>query len=169
MRQIGTDARAFRCNGDLSVKEPNFFLRLFGWTPIGDREIIPRYTRGAEHCHLSGGGVCEQDAFCVRDRGNELCCSASLEEPGDHGKQERLAIPRGMAPAGRLEDDAALTALPSTTATTLRPSQGRSLRGATSRRPAFRVADAIGFMQKRELGEVPSFVSEWRARQESNL
>ncbi|MDQ2963033.1 MAG: recombinase family protein [Pseudomonadota bacterium] len=32
-----------------------------------------------------------------------------------------------------------------------------------------RVADAIGFMQKRKLGEVPSFVNDWRARQESNL
>jgi site-specific DNA recombinase len=32
-----------------------------------------------------------------------------------------------------------------------------------------RLADAIGFMQKRKLGEVPSFVNDWRARQESNL
>ena len=32
-----------------------------------------------------------------------------------------------------------------------------------------RVADAIGFMQKRKLGEVPSFVNDWRARQDSNL
>ena len=32
-----------------------------------------------------------------------------------------------------------------------------------------RIADAIGFMQKRKLGEVPSFVNAWRARQESNL
>lgn len=32
-----------------------------------------------------------------------------------------------------------------------------------------RVVDAIGFMQKRRLGEVPSFVNDWRARQESNL
>ena len=32
-----------------------------------------------------------------------------------------------------------------------------------------RVADVIGFMQKRKLGEVPSFVNDWRARQESNL
>ena len=31
-----------------------------------------------------------------------------------------------------------------------------------------RVADAIGFMQKRKLGEVPSFVNDWRARQELN-
>ena len=31
-----------------------------------------------------------------------------------------------------------------------------------------RVADAIGFMQKRKLGEVPSFVNEWRARQDLN-
>jgi hypothetical protein len=27
-----------------------------------------------------------------------------------------------------------------------------------------RMRDAIGFMQKRKLGEVPSFVNEWRAR-----
>lgn len=32
-----------------------------------------------------------------------------------------------------------------------------------------RLADAIGFMQKRKLGEVPSFVNDWRARQDSNL
>jgi len=32
-----------------------------------------------------------------------------------------------------------------------------------------RLADAIGFMQKRKLSEVPSFVNDWRARQESNL
>jgi site-specific DNA recombinase len=31
-----------------------------------------------------------------------------------------------------------------------------------------RVADAIGFMQRRKLGEVPSFVNDWGARQESN-
>jgi len=31
-----------------------------------------------------------------------------------------------------------------------------------------RLADAIGFMQKRKLGEVPSFVRDWRARQDSN-
>ena len=31
-----------------------------------------------------------------------------------------------------------------------------------------RVADAIGFMQKRKLGEVPSFVNDWRARQDLN-
>ena len=31
-----------------------------------------------------------------------------------------------------------------------------------------RVVDAIGFMQKRKLGEVPSFVNEWRARRDSN-
>ena len=31
-----------------------------------------------------------------------------------------------------------------------------------------RLADAIGFMQKRKLGEVPSFVNDWRARQDSN-
>jgi hypothetical protein len=28
--------------------------------------------------------------------------------------------------------------------------------------------DAIGFMQKRKLGEVPSFVNDWRARRDSN-
>ena len=32
-----------------------------------------------------------------------------------------------------------------------------------------RLADAIGFMEKRKLGEVPTFVNDWRARQESNL
>ena len=32
-----------------------------------------------------------------------------------------------------------------------------------------RLADAIGFMQKRKLGQVPSFVNDWRARQDSNL
>jgi putative transposase len=32
-----------------------------------------------------------------------------------------------------------------------------------------RLADAIGFMRKRKLSEVPSFVNDWRARQESNL
>jgi site-specific DNA recombinase len=31
-----------------------------------------------------------------------------------------------------------------------------------------RLADAIGFMQKRKLGEVPSFVNDWRARQDLN-
>ncbi len=31
-----------------------------------------------------------------------------------------------------------------------------------------RLADAIGFMQQRKLGEVPSFVNDWRARQDSN-
>ena len=31
-----------------------------------------------------------------------------------------------------------------------------------------RLADAIGFMQKRKLGEVPSFVNDWRARRDSN-
>ena len=31
-----------------------------------------------------------------------------------------------------------------------------------------RVADAIGFLQKRKLGEVPSYVNDWRARRESN-
>jgi len=31
-----------------------------------------------------------------------------------------------------------------------------------------RLAHAIGFMQKRKLGEVPSFVNDWRARQDSN-
>ncbi len=31
-----------------------------------------------------------------------------------------------------------------------------------------RVADAIGFMHKRKLGEVPSFVNDWRARQDLN-
>ena len=31
-----------------------------------------------------------------------------------------------------------------------------------------RLADAIGFMQKKKLGEVPSFVNDWRARQDSN-
>jgi len=31
-----------------------------------------------------------------------------------------------------------------------------------------RLADAIGFMQKRKLGEVPSFVRDWRARQDLN-
>ena len=31
-----------------------------------------------------------------------------------------------------------------------------------------RLADAIGFMEKRKLGEVPSFVNDWRARQDSN-
>ncbi len=30
------------------------------------------------------------------------------------------------------------------------------------------VVDAIGFMQKRTLGEVPSFVNEWRVRRDSN-
>ncbi len=32
-----------------------------------------------------------------------------------------------------------------------------------------RLADAIGFMQKRKLGEVPSFVRDWRPGQDSNL
>jgi hypothetical protein len=32
-----------------------------------------------------------------------------------------------------------------------------------------RLADAIGFMQKRKLGEVPSFVRDWRARDDSNV
>jgi site-specific DNA recombinase len=36
------------------------------------------------------------------------------------------------------------------------------------RRSHRRVADAIGFLQKRKLGEVPSFVNDWRARRESN-
>ena len=31
-----------------------------------------------------------------------------------------------------------------------------------------RLADAFGFMQKRKLGEVPSFVNDWRARSDSN-
>ena len=31
-----------------------------------------------------------------------------------------------------------------------------------------RLADAIGFMEKRKLSEVPSFVNDWRARRESN-
>jgi len=31
-----------------------------------------------------------------------------------------------------------------------------------------RLADAFGFMQKRKLGEVPSFVNDWRARQDLN-
>ena len=31
-----------------------------------------------------------------------------------------------------------------------------------------RLADAFGFMQKRKLGEVPSFVNDWRARRDSN-
>ena len=31
-----------------------------------------------------------------------------------------------------------------------------------------RLADAIGFMEKRKLGEVPSFVNDWRARRDSN-
>ena len=31
-----------------------------------------------------------------------------------------------------------------------------------------RLADAIGFMQKRKLGEVPSFVRDWRARQDES-
>ena len=31
-----------------------------------------------------------------------------------------------------------------------------------------RLADAIGFMKKRKLGEVPSFVNDWRARRDSN-
>ena len=31
-----------------------------------------------------------------------------------------------------------------------------------------RLADAIGFMQKRKLGEVPSFVNDWRARWDAN-
>ena len=31
-----------------------------------------------------------------------------------------------------------------------------------------RVADAIGFLQKRKLGEVPSYVNDWRARQDLN-
>jgi hypothetical protein len=31
-----------------------------------------------------------------------------------------------------------------------------------------RLADAIGFMEKRKLGEVPSFVDDWRARRDSN-
>ena len=31
-----------------------------------------------------------------------------------------------------------------------------------------RLADAYGFMQKRKLGEVPSFVNDWRARSDSN-
>ena len=30
------------------------------------------------------------------------------------------------------------------------------------------MADAIGFMQKKKLGEVPSFVDDWRAGWESN-
>ena len=32
-----------------------------------------------------------------------------------------------------------------------------------------RLADAFGFIQKRKLGEVPSFVNDWRARQDLNL
>ena len=32
-----------------------------------------------------------------------------------------------------------------------------------------RLADAIGFMQKRKLGEVPSFVNDWRAAHDANL
>ena len=32
-----------------------------------------------------------------------------------------------------------------------------------------RLADAIGFMEKRKLGEVPSFVNDWRARDDSNV
>jgi site-specific DNA recombinase len=32
-----------------------------------------------------------------------------------------------------------------------------------------RLADAIGFMQKRKLGGVPSFVNDWRPRHESNV
>ena len=31
-----------------------------------------------------------------------------------------------------------------------------------------RLADAIGFMEKRKLGELPSFVNVWRARRDSN-
>jgi hypothetical protein len=31
-----------------------------------------------------------------------------------------------------------------------------------------RLADAIGFMQRKKLGEVPSFVNDWRARWDSN-
>ena len=31
-----------------------------------------------------------------------------------------------------------------------------------------RPADAVGFMQKRKLNTVPSFVPEWRARRDSN-
>ncbi|MCC6535388.1 MAG: hypothetical protein IT531_22800 [Burkholderiales bacterium] len=31
-----------------------------------------------------------------------------------------------------------------------------------------RLADAIGFMREKKLGEVPSFVNDWRARQDSN-
>ena len=30
------------------------------------------------------------------------------------------------------------------------------------------LADAIGFMEKRKLGEVPSLVNDWRARRDSN-
>ncbi len=32
-----------------------------------------------------------------------------------------------------------------------------------------RLADAIGFMEKRKLGEVPSYVNEWRPEDESNV
>ena len=32
----------------------------------------------------------------------------------------------------------------------------------------WRLADAIGLMEKRKLGEVPSFVNDWRARQDLN-
>ena len=32
-------------------------------------------------------------------------CSVSLDEPGVHGEREHLATPRGVSPAGRLEDD----------------------------------------------------------------
>ena len=31
-----------------------------------------------------------------------------------------------------------------------------------------RLSDAISFMEKRKLGEVPSFVNDWRARQDLN-
>ena len=31
------------------------------------------------------------------------------------------------------------------------------------------LADAFGFMEKRKLGEVPSFVRDWRARDDSNV
>jgi hypothetical protein len=31
-----------------------------------------------------------------------------------------------------------------------------------------RLADAFGFMEKRKLGEVPSFVDDWRAQKDSN-
>ncbi len=37
------------------------------------------------------------------------------------------------------------------------------------RTKSLREVDAVGFTEERNLGDVPSYVDEWRARQESNL